>query len=122
MIQITPHMRIFLAYESPDFRNGMEGLSGLIREHLKEDPLSGALFLFRSKKGTSIRLLIYDGQGLWCCTKRLSQGRFKWWPKSEKHGAIHAPLAAHELQLLLWNGNPKAASVAGLWRPIKTAA
>lgn len=121
MIQITPQMKIFLAYKSPDFRNGMEGLSGVIREHLKLDPLSGAMFLFRNKKGTSIRLLVYDGQGLWCCTKRLSEGRFKWWPNSDADGAIHTPLAAHELQVLLWNGNPSTASVANLWRPIKTA-
>jgi len=122
MIQITPHMKIFLAFESPDFRNGMEGLSGVIREHLKLDPLSGAMFLFRNKKGTSIRLLVYDGQGLWCCTKRLSEGRFKWWPSSDTDGAVHTPLAAHELQVLLWNGNPRAASVANFWRPVKTAA
>ena len=121
MIQITPHMKIFLAYESPDFRNGLEGLSGICREHLKLDPLSWALFLFRNKRGTSIRMLVYDGQGLWCMTKRLSQGQFKWWPKRGADAPLHVPLAAHELQVLLWNGNPQSASVADLWRPVRTA-
>ena len=72
MIQITPQMRIFLAYESPDFRCGIDGLAAICREQLGEDPFSGAWFLFRNRKGTSIKALVYDGQGFWICQKRLS--------------------------------------------------
>ena len=123
MIQITPHMKIFLAYESPDFRKGIEGLTGLCREHMSLDPFSGALFLFRNRKGTSVKILMYDGQGMWCCQKRLSKGKFNWWPKSPSDSHVqHQQIAAHELQVLLWNGNPTSTSMAELWRPLPTAA
>lgn len=121
MIQITPQMRIFLAYESPDFRNGIHGLAAICADQLKEDPFSGAWFLFRNRKGTSIKALVYDGQGFWICQKLLSSGRFQWWPKRST-GAIDPaayPLAAHELQLLLWNGDPKQGGNVALWRPLQ---
>ena len=119
MIQITPQMRIFLAYESPDFRCGIDGLAAICREQLGEDPFSGAWFLFRNRKGTSIKALVYDGQGFWVCQKRLSAGKFRWWPKSPAdRTAAHCALAAHELTILLWNGDPSVTNVAGLWRPL----
>ena len=122
MIQITPHMRIFVAYKSPDFRKGIDGLSAVCREELGQDPFSGALFLFRSRKGTDIKILAYDGQGFWICQKRLSAGKFKWWPKSPAdQTAAHTALAAHELTILLWNGNPSVTNVADLWRPLPIA-
>jgi hypothetical protein len=121
MIQITPQMRIFLAYESPDFRCGIDGLAAICREQLKEDPFSGAWFLFRNSKGTSIKALVYDGQGYWICQKRLSCGRFQWWPKrtGQPQDLNAYSLVAHELQLLLWNGDPKQAAVSPLWRPLQ---
>lgn len=119
MIQITPHMRIFVAYESPDFRLGIDGLVAVCNEKLHQDPFSGALFVFRNRKGTAIKALLYDGQGYWLMQKRLSQGKFRWWPKTEAGQSLtHQRLAAHELQLLLWNGDPSSASVAGMWRPL----
>jgi transposase len=119
MIQITPHMKIFLAYESPDFRCGIDGLAAVCAEKLKEDPFSGALFVFRNRKGTTIKALLYDGQGFYLIQKRLSEGKFRWWPKSGVgHSLTHQVLAAHELQLLLWNGDPSSASVSPIWRPL----
>jgi len=121
MIQITPQMRIFLAYESPNFRCGIDGLAAICIEQLKEDPFSGALFLFRNRKGTSVKALVYDGQGFWCMQKRLSSGRFQWWPKRDSKQPLDLsahPLAAHELQILLWNGNPTQERVSPLWRPL----
>lgn len=122
MIQITPHMKIFLAYESPDFRCGIDGLAALCREKLQNDPFSGALFVFRNSKRTSIKILAYDGQGFWILQKRLSEGRFRWWPKAsaEQTPALCA-LAAHELQVLIWNGDPKSTTMAPLWRPLSQA-
>jgi transposase len=121
MIQITPQMRIFLAFDSPNFRCGIDGLAAICSDQLKEDPFSGALFLFRNCKGTSVKALVYDGQGYWCMQKRLSSGRFQWWPKrGEQSLDLESyPLAAHELQILLWNGNPKQAGESPLWRPIQ---
>lgn len=119
MIQLTPHMRILLAVAPADFRNGTDGLARLCREVLDADPQGGAVFCFRNRRGTSVRLLTYDGQGFWLAQKRLSAGKFKWWPKSGQQGV--AKMNVHELQLLLWNGNPAGAQAAPMWRPITAA-
>ena len=80
MIQVTPQMEIWMAVEAVDFRRGIDGLARVCREVLKADPFSGCLFVFRNKRGTAIKILVYDGQGFWLCQKRLSRGRFRWWP------------------------------------------
>jgi hypothetical protein len=116
MIQVTPHMRIALAVEPADFRKGIDGLAALCRKELKTDPFSGTMFVFRNRRKTSIKILCYDGQGFWVFQKRLSHGRFHWWPKPFED-RLH-PLAVHELQLLIWNGNPSRSEVSPDWRPI----
>ena len=115
MIQITPHMRIMLAVEPADFRKGIDGLAGIVKRALQSDPFDGTLFVFRNKRRTAIKIISYDGQGFWLCQKRLSRGRFNWWP--EKLDRQSQLLAAHEVQLLLWNGNPDAAP-AVMWKKI----
>ncbi len=116
MIQITPHMRILVAVEAVDFRSGIDRLAQLCREVIGSDPFSGHVFVFRNRRKTSIRIFSYDGQGFWLCTKRLSKGRFRWWPENGHAGASR--LDAHELQLLIWNGNPLGAQVAPSWKKI----
>ena len=116
MIQITPQMRILVAVEAVDFRKGIDGLCFICRRVLHKDPFQGYLFVFRNRRKTSIKLLSYDGQGFWICQKRLSAGRFQWWPASKNDRL--SPLAAHELQLLLWNGSPAHARVAPAWRSV----
>jgi hypothetical protein len=81
MIQITPQMRILVAVEAVDGRKGIDSLARLCQERLQTDPFSGCLFVFRSRRGTAIRILVYDGQGFWLAQKRLSKGRFRWWPE-----------------------------------------
>jgi transposase len=108
MIQITPQMRILVSIESIDFRKGIDGLCKICREVIELDPFSGYVFVFRNRKGTSIKILTYDGQGYWLCQKRLSKGRFHWWPDKSQ-------LDVHELQLLIWNGNPY---VSEMWEKI----
>jgi transposase len=112
MIQISPQMRILLAVKPVDFRKGIDGLACICRSVLKSDPFSGYVFVFRNRRGTSIKVLVYDGQGYWLCQKRLSSGRFHWWPEK---GPVEQ-LAAHELQMILWNTNPGGA--APLWKKI----
>jgi len=92
MIQITPHMRILLAVEPADFRKGIDGLAAVCRQVLKSDPFSGYMFVFRNKSATAIKILAFDGQGFWLCQKRLSRGKFNWWPKAD--GDRHSLLAA----------------------------
>jgi len=116
MIQLTPQMRILVAVEPVDFRRGIDGLAHLCREVLACDPMSGTVFVFRNRRATSIRVLAYDGQGFWLATKRLSQGRFGYWPTQGER--LRRELLAHELQVLLAGGNPEAAKGAPQWRPI----
>src|ERR1700730_3148886 len=80
MIQIAAQIRILVAVEAIDGRKGIDAIAQLCREKLNADPFSGYLFIFRTRRGTAIRVLQYDGQGFWLATKRLSKGRFKWWP------------------------------------------
>ena len=118
MIQIAPQMRILLAVEPVDFRKGIDGLAGVCRKVLASNPFSGCVFVFRNRRRTSIKVLSYDGQGFWLAQKRLSQGRFTWWPK--RADSFVRRLAAHELQLLIWNGDPDLANVAPEWRRLAT--
>ena len=108
-------MKILVAIEAVDGRKGIDSLARLCEEKLETDPFSGCMFLFRSRRGTSIRILIYDGQGFFLILKRFSQGRLHWWPDGPEAG--HA-LAARELHVLLWNGHPQKTAWAPLWRPL----
>ena len=114
MIQITPHLRILVAIDPVDGRKGIDSLAQLCREKLEADPFSGCVFIFRSRRGTAIKLLAYDGQGFWLATKRLSKGRFKWWPTGTEAAR---PLRAHQAQLLLAAGNPETEAPPA-WRPL----
>jgi transposase len=114
-LQLTPQSRIFLAIEPVDFRAGIDRLAAFCRERLAQNPLEGAVYVFRNRRSTALKLLVYDGQGFWLCTKRLSQGRFQWWPRAE---TAAWRLSARELHILLWNGHPEAAHMAEDWRRV----
>lgn len=114
MIQITPQMRVLVAVEPVDLRKGIDGLAALCREKLQADPFSGWLFVFRSRRATAIRILVYDGQGFWMAQKRLSRGKFPWWPQADTAAKI---LQTHQAQLLLAAGNPET-EAAPVWRKV----
>jgi len=116
MIQTTATMRVLVTTEAIDFRKGIDGLAQVCREHLQRDPMSGWMFVFRNRRSTSVRILAYDGQGFWLCQKRLSKGRFQWWPTHATQ--VSRFLQAHQLQVLLWAGNTESAGVAPIWRPV----
>ena len=115
MLQLTPQSRIFVATAPVDFRKGIDGLGAVCRQILGENPLEGAVYVFRNRSGTALKLLLYDGQGYWIMMKRLSQGRFSWWPNSAD---ARVPLSARELIILIWNGNPERAQMACDWRRV----
>jgi transposase len=116
MLQITPQMKVLLAVEPADFRRGIDGLAQLCRAALRADPFAGTVFVFRNRKATALKVLVYDGQGFWLCHKRLSQGRFPWWPTASAGDAQR--LAAHQLAVLLAAGNPMHTGAAADWRPV----
>jgi transposase len=116
MIQVTPHMRVLVSVAPVDFRKGIDGLARVCREVLRGDPFSGSVFVFRNRRATAVKLLIYDGQGFWLCQKRLSRGRFFWWPQSG--ASLTRVLEAHQLSVLLSGGDPSAAEGAPLWRRV----
>jgi transposase len=119
MIQITPHMRILVAVEPIDFRGGIDALAAACRQRLQADPFAGTLFIFGNRQRTAIKVLVYDGQGFWMCHKRLSSGRFAFWPDAQTPGRT---LAACELQMLLMGGDPMRANAAPNWRVLPMAA
>src|SRR5258708_23629325 len=115
MLQITPQMKILVAVEPADFRRGIDGLARLCQESLRHDPFVGAVFVFRNRKATALKLLMYDGQGFWLCHKRLSRGRFPWWPSAAEAREGAQRLAAHQLAVLLSARNPtRTGAAAGL--------
>jgi transposase len=86
MLSFTGSLRVFLAVEPCDMRKGFEGLNALVSEQLKEDVRSGALFVFTNKRHTRLKILYFDGTGLWVMMKRLEEGTFAW-PKTEEISA-----------------------------------
>ena len=78
MFGLGPATKIYIAVESVDMRKGFDGLNGLVRDRLGEDPMSGHLFLFTNRGRSRLKALVWDGSGLWVCAKRLEKGRFRW--------------------------------------------
>lgn len=116
MIQLTPQMRILVAVEPADFRKGIDGLAATCRRVLRADPMSGGVFVFRNRRKTAIKALVYDGQGFWLCHKRLSAAKFTWWPNHSD--APVTSLQAHELHVLLCGGDPTQTRTAPVWRRV----
>jgi hypothetical protein len=108
-------MRILVCMQPIDFRKGIDGFAAVCRNHLDQDPHTGTLFLFRNRAQCSIRVLMYDGQGFWLCTKRLSRGKFRWWPDSTSKSTS---IQSWDLQTLIGNGNPTLASFEKDWRQV----
>jgi hypothetical protein len=122
MIQITPQMKILLAVEPIDFRQGIDGLAQACRDRLQADPFTGAVFVFRNRARTAIKVLSHDGFGWWLCHRRLSAGRLRWWPPAGPQDAVAVRLLAHELQVLIHGGDPTGTRIPPAWRPISTSA
>ncbi len=72
MIAITPQMRVLVCIEPADFRRGIDGMARMCREAFGEEPFSGTVYVFRNRRATAIKLLVYDGQGFWLCHNHLS--------------------------------------------------
>jgi transposase len=96
---LGPATRIYLAAGATDMRKGFEGLYGLVRDRLLCEPLSGHLYLFCNAQRNRLKILFWDGTGLWVCAKRLPKGCFTWPPSGDEQGKV--VLSHEELSLLL---------------------
>jgi transposase len=98
MFGLGPATKIYIGAEAVDMRKGFEGLYGLVRDQLGQDPLSGHLFLFANRTRTRLKALVWDGSGLWVCAKRLERGRFGW---PEAGNARSVTMRPEELAMLV---------------------
>jgi transposase len=83
MLSFTGSLKIYVAVEPCDMRKGYEGLSGLVTMALQKDLRGGALFVFANRRRTRLKVLYFDGTGIWLMTKRLEEGTFSW-PQGEQ--------------------------------------
>jgi transposase len=99
MLSFTGSLKVLLAIEPCDLRKSFNGLHGLVTERLGEDPRQGALFVFTNRRRTRLKMLCWDGTGLWVLTKRLEKGTFSW-PKNLEAGQAKLSLAPQALAML----------------------
>ena len=99
MLSFTGSLKIVVALEPCDMRKGFNGLYGLVSERLQEDPRGGALYVFTNRRHTRLKLLYFDGTGLWLLTKRLERGTFSW-PQKVEGAAIKLKLTPEALAML----------------------
>ena len=99
MIGFGSATRVYLAAGATDMRKGFDGLFGIARDRLGMDPLSGHLFVFCNGRRNRLKVLYWDGSGLWICSKRLEKGRFSWPVQGDEQGRVR--LSSEELTLLV---------------------
>ena len=100
MISLSSATRIFIVTGVTDMRKSFSGLYGIVAHQLDKDPLSGHVFVFCNRARNRIKLLVWDGSGLWVCAKRLEKGRFHWdWDTDQAAATI-----THESLSLLLGG------------------
>ncbi|MBN2648104.1 MAG: IS66 family insertion sequence element accessory protein TnpB [Prolixibacteraceae bacterium] len=97
MLGFSSNLRYFVCCTSVDIRNGFDGLAGIVRNYLKNDPISGAVFIFLNKNRTHIKLLYWDGDGFALFYKRLERGRYT----LPVHNAPSKEIKREELMMLL---------------------
>ena len=99
MLSFSGGLKVFLSVEPCDMRKGFNGLHGLVSEKLGQDPRQGALFVFSNRRHTRLKILWWDGTGLWVATKRLEEGTFSW-PKNLEPQANKLSLTPQALAML----------------------
>jgi transposase len=116
MIVPPSGVRVLVATRPVDFRRGADGLAATIETVLRQDPFSGTIFIFRSKRADRIKLLVWDGSGLVLIWKRLETGAFRWPPITDGVMKLSGVQMAALLDGLDWSrlhvprqGRPKTA-------------
>ena len=98
MLSFTGSLKVYLAIQPCDMRKSFNGLQSIVTEHLKADPLNGALYVFTNKRRNRLKILYFDKTGLWVLAKRLEAGTFSW-PKLV-NGGTSLKLAPEALAML----------------------
>ncbi len=116
MIVLPADMRVLVATRPVDFRRGADGLAATVETVLRQDPFSGTIFIFRSRRADRIKLLVWDGSGLVLIWKRLENGSFCWPPITDGVMRLSGGQLAALLDGVDWSrvhaprmGRPKAA-------------
>ena len=99
MLSYTGGLKVFVALEPVDLRKSFSGLEGLVSQRLGEDLRAGALFVFTNRRHTRLKILYFDGTGLWLLIKRLERGTFSW-PKVIDPQMVKLKLAPEALAML----------------------
>lgn len=118
MLSLPPTVRIFVAVEPVDLRRGFDGLAAVTRSVIKEDPLSGHLFVFLNRRRDRAKILVWERSGFWLLFKRLEKGRFVL-PSDASAGARHLEVEASELTLMLEGISLRGATRRVRWEPAK---
>lgn len=101
MFGFGPATRIYVAAGATDMRKHFDGLYGLVRDHLGCSPESGHVFIFTNARRNRLKLVVYDGSGLWVCSKRLDRGCFRW---PDADSTVKKVVLSHEELTLLLGG------------------
>lgn len=115
MLSVSPKHKIFLAIEHIDFRKGIDAIARLCQHQLTLEPKQGHYFVFRNRRKTDIKVLYYDSQGFCLFQKRLSTGRFNFWPTADNPLVTLTPA---QLQVLLYNGDPQRTQEGKPWQTL----
>ena len=120
MLSFPSRVRIFVASEPQDLRKGFDGLAAATRQVIREDPLSGHLFVYLNRRRNKVKLLIWEPGGYWLLYRRLECGRFRL-PQDPPPGRRHVVMESAELALMLEGIDLRGAKRRNRWEPKKTS-
>jgi transposase len=121
VLSLPSTVKVFLATGTTDMRKGFDGLAAAAQETIGQDVLSGYMFVFANRRRTRLKILFWDGSGLWVCAKRLERGTFAW-PAPPPEGLESVELSARELALLLEGIDLRETRRRNWWRGPAVAA
>ena len=116
MILLPRSVRIYVATEPMNLRKSFEGLTNEVRTLLREDPISGHVFVFLNRRRTQVKLLMWTRGGFTIVHKRLERGQFTF-PERVVRGVARVEVDAHELSMLLEGLEPARSRAAERWSP-----
>lgn len=118
MLSFSGSLKIYLALDPCDMRAGVNTLHALVADKLKEDSRSGALFVFTNKRRCLIKVLYWDGTGMWLMCKRLEQGTF-FWPRAAEAGQTKLELKPEALAMLTDGIDMHGAKLRGWYERVR---